>query len=106
MSKYWEICVEEALTEAGIKYTPEQLKAVTEDIVLARDMESESCGYVYIPNPLQTEIDRLKEITKKDRESHTEELQRLEKEYKRVINDRNVVIWELRQKLEKERETH
>jgi DnaJ-class molecular chaperone len=62
--EYWEMSLKELLPEHGITVT-EQL---IEDIYTIREMESEACGYINIPNPLRTEVDTLKKELEKEKD--------------------------------------
>jgi len=58
--KYWKECISEALEDAGIKATDEQIETVTSWVEGAHDNYSMAHGYDCIPNPLAQENDRLK----------------------------------------------
>lgn len=62
MSDYWHEAVSCALDEMGrLKdFTADELKEFGEAMRRAAEMESESTGRIYIPNPLETENTELK----------------------------------------------
>lgn len=67
---YWKESLETVFDDHNLALTDQ----LFEDIWQIATMESESCGYSNIPNPLQTEIDELK----RDKES-------MEKDHERKI---------------------
>ena len=56
---YWIECTEEALEEAGLKATNDQIRAISEFIEGAHDSYGMAFGHDCIPNPLQAENNRL-----------------------------------------------
>ena len=60
MNDYWKACLEASFDEHGIIVSDATLAAIAEDMQMAREMESESCGYLSIPDPRDTEIKTLK----------------------------------------------
>lgn len=65
-NNYWKEALDCALDEAGVfdKLNEEEKLKIAKDLQFAAEMESESCGYLNIPNPLNTEIDNLKKKMK------------------------------------------
>lgn len=57
---YWKECISEALDECGIEATSEQIAHVADAVRVSHENYGMSYGYDAIPNPLRTEIDRLK----------------------------------------------
>lgn len=60
MSDYWHICIEEALSEAGVMVTEDQLNSIAEDVRMGHEMYGESHGYHLFSNPMADEIKTLK----------------------------------------------
>jgi hypothetical protein len=84
---YWKECIEESFEDAGIEATDQQIDTVVSWIEGARENESMATGSEFIPNPLETEIDRLKS-------DHAKEIERMEVRefcYKKSVADRNSV---------------
>lgn len=56
---YWKGAVDQAFCDAGIwdRTTEEQRSSVAANMERAAEMESEATGRIYIPNPLQSEVD-------------------------------------------------
>ena len=57
--EYWEECIAEAFEDAKIVATEEQIKTVAFWVEGAHDNHGLATGRDCIPNPLDTEIDRL-----------------------------------------------
>jgi len=57
---YWKECVSEALCDAGIVASDEQIKSVAEFVEGAHDMYGEANGHHFIPNPVDEENKKLK----------------------------------------------
>ena len=57
---YWAECVSEALDEAGITATPQQISMVAEYVSGAHDNYGMAHGHDCIPNPLAGEVKQLK----------------------------------------------
>lgn len=71
MIEYWKASLEEVLDEHGIVLTDNLLK----DILIIREMESEGCGYINIPNPENTEIERLKSEIEQIKKRHSHQIE-------------------------------
>lgn len=56
MSKYWKICMEDAMSEAGISFTEAQLCEMAKSAQHAAEMEYEATGQEHIPHPLEAEL--------------------------------------------------
>ena len=65
---YWRECVEEALSEAKISATAEQISTVSSMVKNAHEMYGEAHGYLSIPNPLKEENEKLAVALKKEKE--------------------------------------
>jgi hypothetical protein len=75
MNEYWKVSLEELLDEHGIVATEELIK----DIIVVREMESEGCGYINIPNPENTEIQDLKNKIKQLVSEHSRQIEGIRK---------------------------
>ena len=97
---HWDECISEALDDAGITATKEQIKNIAGWVQGAHENYGMAYGHDCIPNPLQTEIDTLKKKREKEiaynDKIYTEEL----KERADVIRDKNSTIWNLERQLE------
>lgn len=64
VSPYWLEAVGQALCEAGCwdTTTEEQRNILAREMKFAAEMEGEATGRYCIPNPLETEIRRLKDV--------------------------------------------
>ena len=71
---YWKECIEEALEDAGIETTDEQIYTVTRWVVGAHENYGMAHGYHAIPNPRDTEIESLEKKIKKIEDSHQRQL--------------------------------
>jgi hypothetical protein len=67
MTDYWTTCIEEALGEANLFATPEQVAKIANFVSIAHDMYGEANGYDCIPNPLKLENDELHKQIKVER---------------------------------------
>lgn len=76
-SQYWVESIWQALEDLDIRLTGEQTLALAEACETIAELESQYTGRECIPNPLQTEIDRLKR-------SHEEELATVKRRGERV----------------------
>lgn len=98
-NKYWEIAVEEALGEAGLTVTPEQLAIIVDYMEAARDMESEACGYHYIENPYKVELENYKRQIERDQKQERLRKIRKDEEIDALIYKKNCIIGDLRARL-------
>lgn len=67
---YWEECITEAFEDAGIEATKEQIDTVVAWVDGAHENYGMAFGHDAIPNPMQTEVEKLKAHIKKLEESH------------------------------------
>jgi len=81
---YWEECISEALDDAGVTVTKEQLDTITSWVEGAHDNYGLATGSECIPNPLEAEIKALKA----DHEKEVAELEEREQCYKRSVATR------------------
>ena len=65
---YWKECVIEALHDAGISASDEQIGTIAAWVEGAYEDYGMVCGYDAIPNPLLLEIKDAKEALKEERE--------------------------------------
>jgi len=76
--EYWTEMVESSLEDIGKldSFTPADIKALAEDMVITADQESVAFGYDAIPNPQTTMIEDLKESYKLSdtQRDHTERI--------------------------------
>ena len=63
---YWEECIKESFEDAGITATDNQIGTVVCWVEGAHENEGLATGRDCIPNPLSSEIDRLKAAYKKE----------------------------------------
>lgn len=84
---YWAESVQDALNDAGIDYSPEQLKDMIQFIKLSVEHEGMATGAHNIPNPLTSEMAQLEARHKKE----VEELQRQISVFTRSVARRNNV---------------
>lgn len=66
--KYWEECIREALDEAGIRATDEQIDIIVEWVEGAHENYGMAHGHDAIPNPLRFEVNELKQKLKREQE--------------------------------------
>ena len=99
---YWLECVESSLDEMGVldKLTEEQRKQLAEDVETSHSMYGEAHGHHFIPNPLQTEMNNLKQRHKRDLEEAERTQERHRKEWQDVVWDKNRAIGNLQDKIE------
>jgi len=65
---FWEECISESFDDAGITATKDQIGTVAYWVEGAHENYGMAHGYDCIPNPLNTEIERLKNELKIERE--------------------------------------
>ncbi len=68
---YWEESVKDALCEAGIEATPDQIADVVQSIVISAENEGMATGRDAIQNPMLAEVDRVRRAGE-ERVSHAE----------------------------------
>ncbi len=56
---YWKECISEALDEAGLTATQEQIDNIAESVQGSHENYSMYMGYECIPNPLKAENEKL-----------------------------------------------
>lgn len=66
---YWLMSLEAILDEHEVVLDPADVSAIADDLVFAAEMESESCGYSSIPNPLQARIEELEDERAKEQDA-------------------------------------
>jgi len=76
---YWEECIESAFNEAGITATQEQIKSVAADVAVSHENYGMAFGYDCIPNPLLSEIQKLEQEIKRNKEKHEIQLHGIKK---------------------------
>ena len=65
---YWIESVCDSLEEVGCKLPIEDITAIAENMIITAEQENLAFGYDAIPNPLQTEIDRVKDQLQQERD--------------------------------------
>lgn len=65
---YWVDSVIDALEEIGYEFSNENVIALAEDMMICADQESMAFGYDAIPNPLQTEVNRINDQLQRERD--------------------------------------
>ena len=71
---YWKECVSEAFEDAGLEATDEQIGIVTSWVEGAHENYSLATGQEMIPNPLQSEIERIRGDHRREVEALTKEI--------------------------------
>lgn len=87
MKNYYEEALKEAFEDAKITASNEQINIVVSWIESAVENKSMACGYDSIPDPRESEIDKLKT-------NHKKELERLENQiniYRNSVAERRNV---------------
>jgi len=64
---YWHEAVSIALEEAGVSATAEQLETIAGDMEVCHENYGMAHGHDCIPNPLQTELDKVSSELDKER---------------------------------------
>lgn len=92
--EYWKMCIEEALCEAGLVATEEQIKTITDWVDGAHENFSTATGSEHIPNPANYEIEKLKGKIKKLEHDHERQLNGIAKgvAHRRNVNVTDVSI--------------
>jgi len=85
MSDYWEESLKEIFSDHNLKLTPE----IISDIIMTAEMESEATGMVNIPNPMCSEVDRLKATIREMESAHNNQVSGI---LKGVASRRNVSV--------------
>lgn len=97
---YWEECISEALEDAGITASQQQIDIVASWVEGAHDNYGTAMGYDAIPNPLVSEIESLKAAHKKELARLEEEAYRSRKYANEQIRSRNYRIESLNEALQ------
>jgi hypothetical protein len=71
---YWKECVTEAMEDAGIKATNEQIETVCSWVEGAHDNYGMAHGHDCIPNPMESEVDKLKQEIRRLKDDHDRQL--------------------------------
>ncbi len=71
---YWKDCISEALGDAGVAATNEQIEIITDWVEGAHDNYGMANGHDCIPNPMESEVDKLKGEIKRIKASHDKQL--------------------------------
>ena len=74
MSDYWEDCVSEALEDAKLVATKEQIDTLASWVESAHEHFGMAHGYDAIPNPMESEVARLKREIVRLEEKHEHQL--------------------------------
>lgn len=61
-NQYWRICAEGISDEMELSLPSEKLDQLADLVSRAAEMETESCGHQFIPNPDREEIERLQKL--------------------------------------------
>lgn len=70
IKKYWIEAIDTSFNEHGIQATKEQIEFIANDMQMASEMQSESFGWLNIPNPSEARISELnKKINDAERDS-------------------------------------
>lgn len=72
--EYWKVCIEEALCDAGISATEEQIKTVAYWVDGAHENYGTATGSEHIPNPMISEVDELKRKIKQLELAHEKQI--------------------------------
>ena len=67
---YWEECIRESFDEAGIEATKEQIDTVVSWVDGAHENYGMAFGHDAIPNPMESEVDKLKKRLAKQQEEY------------------------------------
>ena len=67
---YWKECIAEAFDDVGIEASKEQIDTVAEWIAGAHENYGMAFGHDCIPNPMESEVEKLKTHIKKIEEAH------------------------------------
>lgn len=67
---YWKECISEALEEAGIVATDEQIETITSWVEGAHENYSMAHGYDCIPNPIESQAQQELDNMKREKERH------------------------------------
>ena len=71
---YWTECIEEALEDAGLHATKEQIEIVASWVDGAHENFGLATGSEFIPDPVHSELDEVKREMKKQQERHERQL--------------------------------
>ena len=96
MSDYWNECISEALEDAGITATNEQIDTVASWVEGAHDNYGMAFGHDCIPNPLQTQVDDLRREAVKRQEDHDQRVHDMTREAGRVRAEHLEKIYQMK----------
>lgn len=100
---YWKECISEALEDAGIKATDEQIENITGWVEGAHENYGMSHGYDAIPSPEQAEIKQLEKALAKEREKdHSKDERERADNWKHAARRAQWKVWELNEELNKQ----
>lgn len=71
---YWQECISEALDEAGIEASQEQIQTIAKIVSGAHENYGMAFGHDCIPNPVLAEVETLKKKIKKIEEGHEKQI--------------------------------
>ena len=66
--EYWIESVRDTMEEVGCELSTEAITSIAENMIITAEQEGMAFGYDAIPNPLQTEIDRVKDQLRQERD--------------------------------------
>lgn len=91
---YWNECISEAFEDAGINATDDQIYTVADWVEGAHENFSMAHGYDAIPNPMISEVDKLKKRIKELEDHHNMQLDGIRKGVarRRNVNMHDVYI--------------
>lgn len=97
---YWKECIAEAMEDAGITATDEQIDTVTSWVEGAYENYGLATGLDAIPNPLSIEIASLRRDLGRERDKdHCEEERARADEWRRIAERRLSLIQELQDQI-------
>lgn len=67
MSDYWKDVVSEALDDAGVSATPEQIETLVKHVASGHECYGQAHGHHCIPSPIELEAERLRAELKHER---------------------------------------
>lgn len=70
--EYWRESLSCILEEHGVELPLETVNAIAKDLVISAEMEGEAMGWHAIPNPLCSEVDKLRRQLADDRKTAEE----------------------------------
>lgn len=76
---YWDECIAEAFEDAGIEATADQIETVAGWVEGAHENYGMAHGYDAIPNPLSSEVEKLRRQIKELESQHKHQLYGIKK---------------------------